>query len=85
MEKTLREANAELEQFAFIASHDLKEPARTLNTFATYLLDDIEASNEELISQDVQFIQEAAVRMMTLIDDLLELSRAGNVPLQHIS
>ncbi len=75
--QALRHVNKELEQFSYMVSHDLKEPVRTMNTFASHLLVDIETSNEVRIKEDVHYIQAAATRMTRLIDDLLEYSRAG--------
>lgn len=81
-ENQLKMTNKELEQFAYIASHDLKEPVRTLNTFSNYLIEDLKANNEERIAEDVKYINSASRRMTKLIDDLLEFSRAGNSPLK---
>lgn len=76
--RSLEASYAELDQFSYIASHDLKEPIRTLRTFTSYLLKDLEKNDAARIQEDVSFIQDASARMAQLIDDLLLLSRAGN-------
>lgn len=74
----LSDSNQQLEQFAYVASHDLKEPIRTLKTFTGYLIKDVEAGKKERVEQDKTFIDNACERMTNLIDDILQLSRAGN-------
>lgn len=74
----LASANSELEQFAYVASHDLKEPLRTVKTFSEYLLKDLETNDQERIEQDVGFIQSACVKMTQLVEDLLQLSKASH-------
>jgi len=73
----LQSANQRLDDFAYIASHDLKEPLRGLTNLAGFLLDDHgerlgEEGRERLLS-----LQAQARRMSGLISDLLEYSRAG--------
>ncbi len=75
--KKLEASNEELEQFAYIASHDLKEPLRTLRTFTDFLIKDVEAGNTKRAEEDRRFIVGACDRMSSLIEDLLELSKAG--------
>lgn len=73
----LTKSNAELEQFAYIASHDLQEPLRMVVTYLQYL----EKRNQDTLgTEDRQFIKFAitgALRMRALIDDLLAFSRVG--------
>lgn len=78
----LEESNKELNQFAYIASHDLKEPLRTLRTFTGYLLKDIEKSHWQRVAEDVHYVEDAAKRMTQLVNDLLLLSRAANADLR---
>ena len=71
----LTRSNEELQQFAFIASHDLQEPLRKIITFG----DRLQTTNENNFSPQgrdyLQRMQNAALRMQTLIKDLLTLSR----------
>ncbi|GMT41946.1 MAG: hypothetical protein IEMM0002_0357 [bacterium] len=75
--KQLEEANKELEEFNYVASHDLQEPLRTLTSYCTFLKKDVGENLSEKARQDIDFITDAAKRMQKLIQDLLELSRAG--------
>ncbi|MGC1393132.1 MAG: response regulator [Coleofasciculaceae cyanobacterium] len=71
----LARSNSELQQFASIASHDLQEPLRKIQTFGNRLKDKYA---EELTDQGRDYLermQNAALRMQILIDDLLSLSR----------
>ena len=71
----LTRSNAELEQFAFVASHDLQEPLRKIQAFG----DRLKAKCEEVLPEDardyLERMQKASARMRTLIDDLLAFSR----------
>src|SRR5207249_1711295 len=71
----LARSNAELEQFAFVASHDLQEPLRKIQAFG----DRLKAKCEGAIATEAQDylarMQSAAARMSTLINDLLAFSR----------
>jgi PAS domain S-box-containing protein len=73
----LARSNAELEQFASVASHDLQEPLRKLVSFSELLRDDAGGQLPERARQDLDFITDAARRMRTLVRDLLVLSRTG--------
>lgn len=73
----LTEANRDLEQFAYLASHDLQEPLRTLTCFSEFLSSDLEGDLPEAAARDLEHIVAAATRMRLLIDDLLALSRVS--------
>jgi light-regulated signal transduction histidine kinase (bacteriophytochrome) len=71
----LKQSNQELENFAFIASHDLKEPLRTIHNFSGLLVNRCHRQLDAQGQDYVQRIRRACRRMQTQIDDLLALSR----------
>jgi len=77
MEEALRRSNAELEQFAYVASHDLREPLRMINSFLT-LLERHMAGRLDAEERDyLRFAREGATRLDRLVLDLLDYSRVG--------
>jgi two-component system sensor histidine kinase/response regulator len=73
----LASKNKELEQFANIASHDLKEPLRTISTYLQLLIRKHAALLDDSAKGYIDFSIDAAKRMSTLIDGLLEYARTG--------
>jgi len=73
----LVQKNAELNDFTFIASHDLQEPLRKMIAFSDLLRRDLKAGQAERVEEDLGFISGAAQRMRVLVQDLLALSRTG--------
>jgi PAS domain S-box-containing protein len=71
----LARSNAELEQFAFVASHDLQEPLRKIQAFGDRLKLKCESVKLEDGKDYLERMQSAAARMQTLINDLLTFSR----------
>ena len=75
----LEEKNAELTQFTYTVSHDLKSPLVTINGYLGYIEQDAASGNIERLKRDTQRIQEAVNRMHKLLTELLELSRIGRM------
>jgi PAS domain S-box-containing protein len=71
----LARSNAELEQFAFVASHDLQEPLRKIQAFGDRLKTKVDAVQLTEGRDYLERMQSAAARMQTLINDLLTFSR----------
>lgn len=73
----LRASNRELDEFAYIASHDLKAPLRVIDNASSWLVEDLGDSLDEDSKENLQMVRNRAVRMEKLLDDLLEYSRIG--------
>ncbi|GGH01349.1 hypothetical protein GCM10011416_20080 [Polaribacter pacificus] len=76
--KTLEQKNKELEQFSYIASHDLQEPLRTITSFSDILYTEYYNKLDDQAKQIFTFIKEASGRMSNLIKNLLDYSRIGH-------
>lgn len=78
-EEELQKRNAEIEQFIYNVSHDLRSPLVTVKTFMEYLENDMVEGDQARVSEDLQFIHNAANKMKLMLDELLEMSRIGSV------
>jgi len=74
----LTQSNAELEKFAYIASHDLQEPLRKIQAFGDRLHKRVSVIDDEKAIDYIARMQSSSTRMRSLIDDLLKFSRVGS-------
>ncbi|WP_052351628.1 PAS domain-containing sensor histidine kinase [Deinococcus pimensis] len=79
----LRRSNEELERFAYVASHDLQEPLRTVASFTGVLQTRYRGRLDERADVVLDTIVRGAERMKTLVDDLLAFSRLRSVRREH--
>jgi len=79
LSEKLKEANAELENLNWIGSHDLKEPLRKIQLFASRILDKKDGGVSDTIINSVTKMNESAKRMQILIADILSYSRLNHV------
>ena len=75
--RDLERANSELQQFATIASHDLKQPLRGISHLAQWAIEDGGEAMPEASKEHLHKLQARVVRLGQLLDDLLEYSRVG--------
>jgi PAS domain S-box-containing protein len=70
-------SNRDLEQFAYVASHDLKAPLRAIEVLVGWLREDLEDHASDDVHENLRLLGQRTRRLARLLDDLLEYSRAG--------
>ena len=81
----LERSNEELQQFAYVASHDLREPLRVIRGYLDLVREDLGDALTDEIDMYVRGATSAATRMQSLIDDLLTYSRVGSSRPEHVA
>ncbi|MCB1884106.1 MAG: HAMP domain-containing histidine kinase [Geminicoccaceae bacterium] len=76
----LSRLTADLEQFTYIVSHDLKSPLRGMRQLVKWLRADIEAGQTEEVADNLALLENRLGRMESLVTDLLEYARIGRSP-----
>lgn len=75
--KELSNSNEDLEKFAYVASHDLKSPLRSIDQLASWIQEDLGENIDKESKENMQLLRGRVKRLYKLLDDLLEYSRIG--------
>jgi signal transduction histidine kinase len=78
-ELLLKRTNEELEQFAYIASHDLKAPLRGIDNLAKWIAEDLQDVITDDIREKFDLLRGRVARLEMLLQDILQYSRAGRI------
>jgi len=73
----LMRSNKDLEQFAYVASHDLKSPLRAIELLVTWIVEGLEGYDKNGVQENLALLGKRTARLNRLLDDLLAYSRAG--------
>jgi len=76
-QQELQRSNKDLEQFAYVASHDLKAPLRAIEVIIEWLSEDLEGYDQGDIQENLGLLNQCTGRLGQLLEDLLAYSRAG--------
>ena len=75
--KSLEQSNTALDDFAYVASHDLKAPLRVIDNTSSWLEEDLADSLDDDSKENLALLRNRTKRMEKLLDDLLEYLRVG--------
>lgn len=78
-EAQLKRTNEELEQFAYIASHDLKAPLRGIDNLAKWIEEDLQDTIPDDAREKIELMRGRVFRLEMLLEDILQYSRAGRI------
>jgi signal transduction histidine kinase len=77
--RALEASNQELDQFAYVASHDLKAPLRGISNLSSWIEDDLGEAATAEVKEHLALLRSRVIRMEGLIDGILQYSRAGRM------
>ena len=78
-EDELKRSNKELENFAYVASHDLKTPLRAIDSLASWIKEDLEDVMNNETKEHIDLLRNRIMRMENLLNSLLKYSRVGRI------
>jgi PAS domain S-box-containing protein len=79
MEQDLRQANADMQEFSYVVSHDLKSPLRGISDLVDWIDQDLAQGDLDAVRHNLDRVRTRIQRMEHLIEDLLRYARAGKV------
>jgi PAS domain S-box-containing protein len=85
LQQELRQANANLHEFTFAASHDLKSPLRGIEDLVTWIAEDLGATASEEVEKNLRRVMDRIRRLGGVIDDLLAYAHAGTTSSNVVS
>lgn len=83
--QSLERSNRDLEQFAYVTSHDLRAPLRGITSLAKWIEEDLVAGNMEEVTENLARMRSRVTRMDSLLSGILQYSRAGHEKEQGLS